>query len=135
MVETLFVFISYSHKDEELREQLEAHLSMLRRNGLLETWHDRMILPGMDCESEIDERLETCQLILLLVSADFVDSDYCYAKEMKRALERQQEGTARVVPILLRPFNWELAPFARIQGLPRGRRPCPRPDPARHLPA
>jgi internalin A len=81
----LSVFISYAHEDEPLRQQLETHLSLLRRQGLIANWHDRQILPGTEWEKEIDAHLESAQLVLLLISPDFLASDYCYEIEMKRA--------------------------------------------------
>src|SRR5437016_3708622 len=94
------VFYSYAHQDEALRQQLETHLSLLRRQGLISEWHDREILPGAEWGREIDEHLETASIILLLISADFLASDYCYDKEMTRALERHQRGEVRVIPII-----------------------------------
>ena len=116
------VFISYAHEDEPLRQQLEAHLSLLRRQGLLADWHDHKILPGEDRARSIDEHLETASLILLLISPDFLASEYCYGVEMQRALERKQNGEVQVIPIILRPVDWESAPFAHLQCLPRDSR-------------
>src|SRR2546421_2433710 len=86
----LSVFISYAHEDEPWRERLEAHLSLLRRQGLIANWHDRQILAGEEWSQEIDEHLEAASIILLLISPDFLASDYCYEIEMQRALERHQ---------------------------------------------
>src|SRR5947209_9791837 len=116
----LSVFIAYAHEDDSLRQQLETHLSLLRRQGLISEWHDGEILPGAEWNREIDEQLEGASIILLLISADFLASDYCYDKEMKRALERHQRGEARVIPIILRPCDWHTSPFAYLQCLPRG---------------
>src|SRR5205085_11075845 len=117
------VFYSYAHEDEAFRTTLEKHLSILRRQGLIKAWHDRHILPGTDWAQAIDEHLEGASLILLLVSADFLDSDYCSGAEMKRALERHQANQARVIPILLRPVDWNDAPFAHLQALPTDAKP------------
>jgi TIR domain len=117
------VFCSYAHKDESLLEELEVHLSILQRLGLISTWHDRKLVPGTDWEQAIDIHLETASLILLLISADFLASDYCYGKEMRRALERHQANEACVIPILLRPVAWRGAPFERLRALPTGARP------------
>jgi hypothetical protein len=113
------VFISYSHKDEPLREKLETHLSLLRRQGIIAAWHDRRITAGREWAGAIDEHLDRAAVILLLVSADFLASDYCYDREMTRALERHDAGEARVIPVILRPVDWHGAPFARLQALPR----------------
>lgn len=97
------VFYSYAHEDESLREQLEKRLSMLRRQGLISEWHDRQIAAGTEWAQEIDAHLETASVILLLVSSDFLASDYCYDIEMQRALERHARSEARVIPVILRP--------------------------------
>src|SRR5947209_3245615 len=86
------VFYSYAHADEALRQQLETHLSLLRRQGLISEWHDREILPGAQWAEEIDKHLQTASIILLLVSPDFLAFDYCYEIEMQRALERHERG-------------------------------------------
>lgn len=119
----LRVFYSYSHKDEKLRDRLETHLSILKREGAISQWHDRRISAGLDWKNNIDERLNSAQIILLLVSADFLASDYCYDVEMKRAMERHASGEARVIPIILRPCDWDLTPFAKVQALPKDGRP------------
>jgi nucleoside phosphorylase len=112
------VFLSYAPEDEELLRQLEKHLSLLKRQGVIATWHDRQIVAGMDRAQIIDQQLEQAQMILLLVSADFVASDYCYGHELQRALERHWAGQAQVIPILLRPVDWQGTPFAHLQALP-----------------
>src|SRR6202045_1561130 len=111
------VFYSYAHEDEALRAELEKHLSLLRRQGVISGWHDRHIAPGADWAQAIDEHLESAVVILLLVSADFLASDYCYGIEMKRALQRHQTNEAAVIPILLRAVDWNRAPFASLQTL------------------
>lgn len=126
MTETLTpieIFCSYAHEDEEWRQKLEIHLSLLRRQGLVSFWHDRLIPPGTNWAQAIDTHLETASVILLLVSAYFFASDYCYGVEMKRALEREAAGEARIVPILVRPVDWKDAPFAHLQVLPTDTKP------------
>ena len=113
-------FYSYSHRDEELRQQLENHLAILRRQGIITDWHDRKISAGREWEGEIDEHLNTARIILLLISSDFIASDYCYDVEMRRAIERHEAEEARVIPVILRPVIWEEAPFGHIQALPTG---------------
>ncbi|BCL80048.1 tetratricopeptide repeat protein [Ktedonobacteria bacterium brp13] len=113
------IFYSYSHKDEALRKNLEKHLAILRRLGIISDWHDRNIMPGNNWEQEIDENLDAAHLILFLISSDFLASDYCYGREMQRALARQALGDAQVVPILVRSVSWEDAPFHHLQVLPR----------------
>ena len=113
------IFYSYAHEDEYYRNKLETHLKILERAGLIDQWYDRYIDPGDDWKNAIDENLERADIILLLVSADFIDSDYCWEIEMKRALERHESGVATVIPIIVRDVNWQSAPFATFQALPK----------------
>ncbi len=117
------VFFSYSHRDQALRDALETHLALLVREGAIRSWHDRKIGAGRDWEGEIDRHLESADLVLLLISPDFMASDYCFDREMGRALERHDAGEARVVPVILRPADWQTADFARLQALPRNAKP------------
>ena len=117
------VFYSYSHVDEEFRDALETHLTILKRKGFIEEWHDRKIIPGSEWEMEIDSKLCDADLILLLVSPNFVASDYCYSVEMNRALELHESHDSVVVPIFIRPTEVTDEPFARIQSLPKDRKP------------
>jgi flagellar basal body-associated protein FliL len=112
------VFISYSHADQKLREELEKHLIILRRQGVIETWHDRKITAGTEWRDAIDEHLISARLILLLISPDFMASDYCYETEMQHALQRHESRQARVVPVILREVMWDKAPFAKLAALP-----------------
>jgi hypothetical protein len=120
------LFFSYSHADESARERLETHLKVLCRKGLIEPWHARHIQAGADWANEIDEHLDEANLILLLVSADFLASDYCWEVEMTRALKLHEERRAVVVPIILRPCLWREAPFAKLQALPNNGHPITR---------
>ena len=117
------VFCCYSRVDKEWLHKLESHLSLLKRQGLISLWYDRLILPGTNWAETIDQHLETASVILLLVSSDFLNSDYCYSVEMKRALEREAVGEVRVVPILVHPVNWKDTPFAHLQVLPTNAKP------------
>ncbi|MGI8996482.1 MAG: tetratricopeptide repeat protein [Pyrinomonadaceae bacterium] len=121
--ETVEVFFSYSHKDEELRDQLASHLAMLQREGVIESWHDRQILAGAEWDGQIDEHLNSADVILLLVSADFLKSKYCYDIEVKRAMERHEAGAACVIPVIVRACDWNGAPFGKLQALPKNARP------------
>ncbi len=113
------VFYSYSHHDEVLRDELEKHLSILRRQGVISQWHDRQIGAGREWEGQIDQRLNSAQVILILISADFLASDYCYDIEMMRAMERNDSGEARVIPVILRSVDWRGAPFGKLQAPPK----------------
>ncbi|SRR6266516_2569627 len=112
------IFFCYAREDEEFRQSLEKQLRALRRQGLITLWHDRQIPPGTEWEGEINRHLNSAQIILLLVSPDFIDSDYCFGIEMRRAMERHQRGEARVIPVILRPTLWQGAPFGKLQALP-----------------
>ena len=120
------LFYSYSHKDENLRKQLEAHLSTLQSEGLISGWHDRKIGAGTEWKGVIDDHLKAASIILLLVSADFLASDYCYDIELQYAMERHDKGEARVIPVILRPCDWQTAIFAKLQALPKDAKPVTR---------
>src|SRR5438876_5354176 len=115
---TIEVFISYSHKDQTFREELEIHLSNLKRQNIINSWYDGNIAPGAELKPQIMDHLKSAQIILLLISADFIHSDFCYSIEMKQAIDRHNAGEARVIPILLRPTDWQGAPFAKLKILP-----------------
>lgn len=117
------VFFSYSHRDEELRDELEVHLAALKRQGVIETWHDRRIEAGQDIHREVDANINSCEIILLLVSPYFLASDYCYDVEMKRALERHEAGQARVISVILHPCDWTSTPFANLLATPTDGKP------------
>ena len=117
------LFFSYSHKDESLRDKLANHLKLLERQGVISAWYDRDITAGTEWEGQIDEHLESAQVILLLISADFLASDYCYDIELKRAMERHELGEARVIPIILRDVDWKGATFGKLQALPKNAKP------------
>ena len=117
------VFFSYSHRDETLRDELETHLAMLKRQGVINTWHDRRIGAGKELDQEINRYLEEAEIILLLVSPNFLASDYCYDVEMSRALERHESGDARVIPVILRPCAWHDAPFGKLMAIPNDGKP------------
>ena len=120
MTQELNLFCCYAREDRALRNRLDIHLSTLKHQNLIRVWWDREILPGTDWKKEIDARLDEAQIILLLVSPFFMSSTYCYGFEMRKALERHYAGVARVVPIILRPVDWEDTPFSKLQVLPPG---------------
>lgn len=113
------VFFSYSHEDESYRDQLEKHLASLRHEGLIESWHDRRILAGSNIDSVIDEKINSADIILLLISSSFISSHYCYSVEMRRAMERQADRSAHVIPVILRPCDWQSAPFGKLLATPK----------------
>ncbi len=120
----LEVVFSYSHKDEEFLKNLKNHLTPLQREGLIEHfWHDRNISAGAEWEKEIDKHLNTANIILLLVSSDFMASDYAYGIEMKRAIERHEKGEARVIPVIIRHVSWKNSIIGKLQAVPTDGKP------------
>jgi hypothetical protein len=117
------LFISYAHEDETYRNELVKHLRLLERGRMVELWHDRKIGPGGDWASAIQQQLTSANIVLLLISSDFINSDYCYGVEMPAALKAAENGTATVVPVLIRNTAFAGAPFAKFQMLPRECRP------------
>jgi hypothetical protein len=115
----LTVFIAYSHVDEGLKNDLLKHLEPLKRLSLLDAWHDRKLKAGEEWDKSISTSLEKADIILLLVSIDFINSKYCYEVELYRALERHSEGSAVVVPVILRTCLWQYSPFAKLQAVPK----------------
>ncbi|WP_040617947.1 toll/interleukin-1 receptor domain-containing protein [Roseovarius nubinhibens] len=117
------VFFSYSHADEELADMLQKHLAAMKNNGLITTWHDRCIRAGDEFGHEIDKNLNDADVILLLISSDFIASRYCYEIEMARAIERHEAKEARVIPVILRPCDWHDTPFGKLLAAPRDGKP------------
>jgi len=120
------LFYSYAHEDEALRERLETHLKLLKRQGVLQDWHDRDISAGSEWAQQISAQLETADIILLLISPDFIASDYCWDVELQRAMARHEAGEAVVIPVVLRETDWTGAPFGKLQALPRDAKPVTR---------
>jgi RNA polymerase sigma factor (sigma-70 family) len=118
------VFISYARNDEPLRQELGKHLSVLERQGHIRSWHDRRIGPGSEWKQAIDNHLDSARVILMLISANFISSKYCYEVEMHRAMERHRRREALVIPIILKPVAFQDMPFAQLQALPRNARPA-----------
>ncbi len=119
----ILIYCSYAHKDNELRDQLETHLSSLKQQGIINVWHDRDISAGTEWKEETDRYLNRAHIILLLISQHFIASDYHFGIEMKRALERSDAREALVIPIILRPCDWRELPFSKLQVLPFNEKP------------
>ena len=117
------VFISYSHKDEAIKDELCVHLANLRRQGRIETWHDRAIEAGAEWEATLKSQFYAADVILLLITPRFMASDYCYDKETQWAIERHEAEEARVIPIIMKPCDWQGTPFCKLQFLPRDGKP------------
>jgi hypothetical protein len=117
------IFFAYSRVDSALRERLDKHLSGLKRKNYINTWYDGKIDAGKEWEKEIDSNLSKSDILLLLISADFIASDYCYDVEMKKAIARHEKGDAVIIPIILNPCDWSDLPFSKIQSLPQNGQP------------
>ncbi|MGD1900301.1 MAG: tetratricopeptide repeat protein [Phormidesmis sp.] len=117
------VFFSYAQEDEVLRNELAKHLRLMERQGAIATWSDCEITAGSERAEQINENLNSADIILLLISSDFLASDYCWDVEMRRAIERHEIGEAKAIPIILRAVEWEASPFAKLQTLPRNGKP------------
>jgi len=116
---SLKLFYSYSHRDESLRDELQSHLSSLKRDGVIAQWHDRRISAGREWEGQINANLKSANIILLLISSDFLASDYCIDIEMKTAMEMHASEAARVIPVILRACDWHHAPFGKLLAVPK----------------
>ncbi|KRA60133.1 hypothetical protein ASD79_07795 [Caulobacter sp. Root655] len=117
-VKPVTAFISYSHVDAKLKADLITHLTPLKRLGIISTWNDQEIKAGDEWEREIATKLAKADLVLLLISADFIASEFCYTKELTTALDRHKAKKAMVIPVILRPCLWTDLPFGALQALP-----------------
>jgi TIR domain len=120
---SITIFFCYARKDEALLIELKHHLRSLQWDGLIEIWYDRDISAGTEWEKEISTYLNTAQIVLLLVSPDFMNSDYCCSVEMKRAVERHEQKEARVIPVILEHVFWQIDPLNKLQALPTDAKP------------
>lgn len=116
------LFISHAHSDKDLLDDLANHLAVLERKGLVCLWSRNDIVPGTERDVAIQDHLSVADLILLLVSSDFLASDDCI-QEVEHTMKRQRAGETYVLPILLRPAEWQVAPFGTLQALPSNGKP------------
>src|SRR5215470_11802853 len=123
MLTAIEIFCCYAREDQPLLQQLRNHLMPLQRQGLIQIWSDTNINAGEEWEKAVEQHLEIAEIILLLISSDFMASEYCYSKEMRRAMQRHEQQSTRVIPIVLRPTYWRGAPFEKLQFLPTNARP------------
>ena len=119
----LDVFISYSHQDRKACDELATHLSNLRNQEIITDWFDGDIVEGTEWEPQVLDHLRAAQIILLLISAHFLASKFCYSTELKEAIARHDANQARVIPIILRPVDWKGTPFAKLKALPLDGKP------------
>lgn len=117
------IFTSYAHEDEGLKDEMDKYLKVLKRSGKIDAWNDRELIPGQEWNANIMDELAKANIILLLISVDFIASDFIWDKELAEAMKRHEAGTAYVVPIILRNCKWTSMPFAKLQALPKNARP------------
>lgn len=123
MQQSVDIFLGYALEDRELCLEVKKRLRWLEREGVIKTWHEYSINPGAERENEILHYLAIAHIILLFVSADFINSDFCYGTELDQAMRRHELGEARVIPIILRSVYWQETPLGKLQALPRGGQP------------
>lgn len=104
------VFISYSHRDREWLERLQVHLKPLERAGLVQRWDDTMIRPGQTWQQEIDQALQSARVAVLLISADFLASDFIADNELPPLLQRHENDGAVILPLILSPSRFGKTP-------------------------
>ena len=118
------LFISYSHQDEEWKDRLVTHLKVLQMQGLLDLWDDRRIGAGIDWHPEIQAAMNRAHVAVLLVSADFLTSEFILGEEVPRLLQRRDEEGLRIFPVIVRPCAWQRVEWlARMQARPKDGRP------------
>ncbi len=115
---TINIFIAYSREDAEILKKLRTNLKVLERTQNVNVWYDGEIEAGSDWEKSIKTHLYTADIILLLVTENFIASDYCYDVEMKEALSLHDQDKVRSIPIIAKECLWQDTPFARLQALP-----------------
>lgn len=123
MTKEIKVFLSYSHADEKYKEELDKHFAALKRSDKVETWNDRELQAGTKFDDDIKSHLNQDDIIILLISSDFIASDYCYNIEMQRAIERANNNECKVIPIIVRPCLWTETPIKDILALPKDGKP------------
>lgn len=116
----LKIFVSYSHEDEPMKKELDKSLIMLKRSDKIDVWQDRQIIAGQEWDATIKQELADADIILLLISVDFNNSQYIWDKELATAMGRHDKGDVRVIPVFLRSCEWSEMPYAKLQGLPTG---------------
>ncbi len=119
----VYIFTSYAHEDEPLKNEMDKYLKVLKRSGKIDTWNDRALIAGQEWDKTIMDELKKANIILLLISVDFNASDFIWEKELSEAMRRHEEGSAFVVPIILRSCKWTDMPYAKLQALPTNATP------------
>ena len=117
--QALHLFFSFVKQDQSYLDEIEKGLTMLKRQGYISIWDERMISAGAEWRREVEEHLDLADIILLLISQDYLNSDFSYEIELKRAMERYNAGGVRIIPILINPCDWKQSPFSQLQVLPK----------------
>jgi TIR domain len=117
------VFLSYSHKDDWLKQEFMTYVKPLEYKNLIKIWHDREIGAGASWAAEIDQNLEQAEIVIFLVSGAFIASDYCHSVEMQRSLERRKAQNAQVIPVLISPCSWQYTVLSELQIIPHEAKP------------
>jgi len=116
----LKIFMSYAHEDEAMKTELDKALIMLKRSDKIDLWQDRELMAGQEWDRTIMDEITTADIILLLISVDFNSSQYIWDKELAVAMQRHENGEARVIPVILRECEWQDMPYGKLQALPGG---------------
>ncbi len=117
------IFLSYAHEDERYKEKLQVSLAVLKNKGLIEVWDDRQLMGGQEWDATIKKALDDADIVLLLVSPDFLASSYIFDVEVKLAMEEHRAKTVRVIPIIVRPCLWKETEFVQLQAFPKNAKP------------
>ncbi|KYC40226.1 hypothetical protein WA1_27200 [Scytonema hofmannii PCC 7110] len=117
------IYFSYSPVDEKLRDELAKHLTSLKREGVIRDWYESKISAGKERAKEIEKYLNSANIILLLISSDFLDSEELWEIEVTQAMEKHNKQEARVIPVLLRSCVWDSTPFGKLEPLPHNKIP------------
>ena len=116
----LKLFLSYAHEDRDIVAELRKHLAPLRYEQIVTDWYDLELMPGHDWDQDIISQLESSDLVLVVISADFVASNYAYGRELNLSLDLHDQDRVRLLPVIARNCKWQNLPFARLQVLPEG---------------
>jgi hypothetical protein len=116
----LKIFMSYAPEDEAMKTELDKALVALKRNEKIEVWQDRQLLAGQEEDKAINDELLASDIILLLISIDYLNSKDIWDKQITVAMQRHDKKEARVIPVILRPCDWQEMPFGKLQALPPG---------------
>jgi hypothetical protein len=113
------VFISYAHEDHKWKKELRNHLGGLTHSGQIDAFSDEQIPPGDCWDPLLRKKLDEADIIILLISANFLGSSYCMTKELRIAMGRHRLGAATVIPVIVSECDWAALPINKIQCFPK----------------